>query len=433
MNNLARMFILFALSCAFATNVFSQTAQVTGTVVDSTGSFMAGARVVATNLDTSVAREAVTNASGNYLITALLPGRYRVTSEAMGFKQTRRESVSLAVDQIGRIDFAMEVGDTRQSVTVESSAVLLDTATGTIGSVVENKQIAELPLSGRNPLDLLGLSPGIRIQGNFTGKNGDWGNFSSNGGLANSNVVMVEGLALDLARMNGPSYVPPVDATQEFRVQTNNFSAEYGRTGGAVVNFSIKSGTNMLHGSLYEFLRNNALDGNNFFNNRAGVTLPAFRQNQFGASIGGPIKKDKTFYFANWEDYRQRSSSRSITSVPASLERSGKFSQTRNRNGGVIAIGDALSSRQVNGVWTRDVFPGNIIPTNRINRVGAAVTQVFPLSNIQGDPLTAVNNYATVGGSGTNEHQVVAKVDHNLNSRWKLFGTYANLSAKSFN
>ncbi len=213
------------LSIAWVPCAFGQTAQVTGTVVDTTGLLIAGARVAATNIDTGVARDSITNGSGSYLITALLPGRYRVVSEATGFKQVRREPVILAVDQVGRIDFNMAVGDTKESISVGASAVLL------------------------------GLSPGIRIQGNFTGKNGDWGNFSSNGGLANSNVVMVEGLALDLARMNGPSYVPPVDATQEFRVQTNNFSAEYGRTGGAVVNFSIKSGTNLLHGSLYEFLR----------------------------------------------------------------------------------------------------------------------------------------------------------------------------------
>ena len=424
---------LFALFGSFAICAFSQTAQVTGTVGDPPGSLMVGAKVAATNIDTGVARDTVTNQAGNYLITALLPGRYRITSEAIGFKQIRREPVTLAVDQIARIDFTMEVGDTKESVTVEASAMLLDAATSTIGNVVENRQVVELPLSGRNPLDLVALSPGIRVQGGFGGKNGSWGNFSSNGGLANSNVVMVEGLALDLAQMNSPSFVPPVDSTQEFRVQTNKFSAEYGRTGGAVVNFSIKSGTNELHGSVYEFLRNKALNANNFFNNRAGVKVPAFKQNQFGASIGGPIKKDKTFYFFNWEDYRLRQSSPSITSVPTPLQRAGNFSQTLNAARNVVAIADALTSRQVNGVWTRDVFANNIIPVSRINKVGAAVTQVFPLPNTAGDPVTAVNNYATVGGNGNNEHQIVTKLDHNLNARWKLFGTYSRIWAKTFN
>src|SRR5262249_17736879 len=130
-----------------------------------------------------------------------------------------------------------------------------------------------------------------------------------------------EGLALDLAQMNSPSFVPPVDATQEFRVQTNKFSAEFGRTAGAIVNISIKSGTNELHGSAYEFLRNKQLNANNFFQNRAGNARPNFIQNQFGASLGGPIRKDKTFFFGNWEEYRNRNGSPSITTVPTALER----------------------------------------------------------------------------------------------------------------
>lgn len=423
-----------AILCLFGLAAFSQTAQLTGTVTDASGSVVPNAKVMAVNMDTGVARESVTNQAGNYLITALLPGLYRVTAEAAGFKQLKREGLNLAVDQVGRIDFMMELGETRESITVEAATVLLDSATSTIGTVVSRQQISELPLNGRNPLDLLALSPGIRIQGGFGGKNGSWGNFSSNGGLANANVVMVEGLALDLAQMNAPSFVPPVDSTQEFRVQTNKFSAEYGRTAGAVVNFSIKSGTNELHGSVYEFLRNKVLNANNFFNNRAGVALPAFKQNQFGASIGGPIKRDKTFYFFNWEDFRLRQSSRSITSVPTPLQRSGDFSQTLNAARRMVVIADPLTTRQVpDGGFLRDAFAGNIIPASRISRVAGNVTQVFPLPNTAGNPVTNVNNYATVGGNGNTEHQIVTKLDHNLSNKWKLFGTYSRIWAAQKN
>ena len=294
---------LLALLSLFAACAFSQTAQVTGTLSDQTGAVVPGATVEALNIDTGVTRASTTNEVGNYLITALLPGNYRVTAQAPGFRQVVRESVRLAVDQVGRVDFTMEVGETKESITVEGSAVLLDAATSTVGTVVRNTQVSELPLAGRNPLDLLALSTGIRVQGGFGGKNGAWGNFSSNGGLANANSVMVEGLALDMAQMNSPSFVPPVDATEEFRVQTNNFSAEFGRTAGAIVNFSIKSGTNDIHGSAYEFLRNDALNANNFFFNRGGVPKAPLRQNQFGASVGGPIKRDRTFFFFNWEDF----------------------------------------------------------------------------------------------------------------------------------
>ena len=189
--------------------------------------------------------------------------------------------MTLAVEQVARIDFRMEIGETKESVTVEATAVMLDSETSTVGTVVENRKITEIPLNGRNPLDLVGLSAGIRVQGGFGGKNGSLNNFSSNGGLANANSVMVEGLALDLAQMNSPSFVPPVDATQEFRVQTNTFSAEFGRTSGAVVSMSIKSGTNQIHGSAYEFLRNTVLNANNFFQNRAGNPRPNLIQNQY--------------------------------------------------------------------------------------------------------------------------------------------------------
>ncbi|MDX1983803.1 MAG: carboxypeptidase-like regulatory domain-containing protein [Bryobacteraceae bacterium] len=422
---------LLALAAAAA---FAQNAQMTGTITDSTGAAIPSAQVTATNTETGVSRSSVTNEAGNYLITTLFPGPYRVTASAPGFKQMRRESLTLAVEQVARIDFRMEVGETRESITVESAAVILDAATSTIGTVVENRKITELPLNGRNPLDLVGLSTGIRIQGGFGGKNGSLNNFSSNGGLANANTVQVEGLALDLAQMNAPSFVPPVDATQEFRVQTNTFSAEFGRTAGAVVNISIKSGTNELHGSVYEFLRNKNLNANNFFQNRAGNGRPILIQNQFGGSVGGPIRKDKTFFFGNWEEYRNRNGAPSITTVPTAAERVGDFSQTRNAAGNLIAVADALSTRQLaDGSYTRDVFAGNVIPASRISRVASNVAQIYPVANTRGNPVTNVNNYSTVGGGGINEHQFVGKLDHNLNSRWKLFGTFSRIWADQFN
>jgi len=425
---------LLVLAVVFAIGAYGQTAQLTGTVSDSSGSVVPAAKVVATNIETGVARDSTANEAGNYLITALLPGRYRIVAEAAGFKQMKREPVILAVDQVGKVDFAMEVGETRESITVEAPAVLLDAATSTIGNVVESRQVMELPLNGRDPLDLLGLAPGIRIQGGFGGKNGSWGNFSSNGGLANANVVMVEGLALDLAQMNAPSFVPPVDATEEFRVQTNKFSAEYGRTAGAVVNFSIKSGTNDFHGSAYEFLRNKDLNANNFFFNRANTPRAPLIQNQFGASTGGPIKKDKTFFFVNWEEFRIRQISPSVTTVPTALERTGNFSQTFNSAGNMIAIADPLASHQMpDGSYMREVFPNNIIPTSRISKVAGNVAQIFPLPNSAGNPFTHVTNYATIGGGGTNEHQIVTKFDHNYSARWKFVGTYSRIWAKQFN
>lgn len=285
---------LVTLLGVVAASAWSQTAQITGTITDASGGAVPNTEVTATNVATGVTRSSVTNEAGNYLITSLFPGKYDVAAAASGFKRMRRDSVTLAVEQVAKLDFRMEIGETKESVTIEATAVILDAANSTVGALVENRKITELPLNGRNPLDLVGLSAGIRVQGGFGGKNGSLNNFSSNGGLANANSVMVEGLALDLAQMNSPSFVPPVDATQEFRVQTNTFSAEFGRTSGAVVSMSIKSGTNDFHGTAYEFLRNKVLNANNFFQNRAGNKRPDLIQNQYGASFGGPIKRDKT-------------------------------------------------------------------------------------------------------------------------------------------
>jgi hypothetical protein len=331
--------------------VFAQTAQMTGTITDQTGASVPNTTVTATNVNTGVARSSVTNASGNYLITALLPGVYRVTTQAAGFKQISRDQITLEVDQVARIDFNLTVGEALETVEVQASAVLLNSESSTISALVENRQITELPLNGRDPIEFVALQPGIRVQGNFGGKMvaggtapGNWANFSFNGGLANANVVMVEGLALDLAQMNTPSYVPPVDATQEFRVQSNTFSAEYDRTSGAVVNFSIKSGTNQLHGTAYDFWRNKVLNANDFFQNRIGNRRPPFNLNQFGGAVGGPIQKDKTFFFSNFEEYRRVVTNPSITTVPTPAQIGGDFSQLFNAAGRLVPIADPTTT-----------------------------------------------------------------------------------------
>ncbi len=430
MNALFRI-CMVAAATLLAGTAFAQTAQVTGTVTDPTGAVVSQAKLFVKNLDTGVGRESLTNERGNYIVTALLPGRYQVAAEAAGFKQMRRGPVTLAIDQVARLDFTMEVGTLVESVRVEASGILLDASTSTIGTVVENRQITELPLSGRNPIGLVALTPGVRIQGGFGGK-GQWSNFSVNGGLANANTVLVEGLALDYAQMNSPAYVPPVDATQEFRIQTNNFAAEYGRSSGAVVNFSIKSGTNQLHGTAYEFLRSKSLDANNFFQNRAGNNRAPLTQNQFGASAGGPIRKDRTFFFGNYEGYRRRARSPSITTVPSALERAGDFSRTFNSGGRMVTIADPLTTRAAEGSYARDIFPGNIVPASRASRISTNYLPIWPTANAPGAAFTNLNNFSTLGGGGNNEHQYVTKFDHNLNSRWKFYGTWAHIKGDSF-
>jgi len=417
--------------------LFAQTAQLTGRVTDQSGSVVINAKVSAVNIDTGVVRGTISNETGNFLVTGLLPGSYRFTVEMVGFKQQVRGPLPLAVDQIARLDFALEVGETRETVLVEASAAILDTASSAIGAVVENRQIAELPLNGRDPVDLLGLTAGIRVQQGFGGvlnagggttQSGAWSGFSFNGGIAGANPMLVEGLALDSAVMNLPSYVPPVDATQEFRAQTSTFSAEYGRTTGAVINFSIKSGTNKLHGAAYDYWKNRDLNANNFFQNRAGLPRAAFNQHQYGGSAGGPIQKDRTFFFGNFEEYSIRQTGTSTLTVPTPLQRAGNFSQTFTGAGGLVVIADPLTSaQQPNGSYTRQPFAGNLIPANRFSVVARNVAPVWPAPNTAGTAFTNTNNYQGVSASRNNQHNAVGKFDHNVNAKWKVFGTYARL------
>lgn len=426
----------FAILAALSFHASAQTAELTGTVTDASGAVVPTARVTATNIATGVPRATITNASGNYLITALLPGSYQITTEAVGFKQISQGPVTFVVDQVARIDFVLEVGAAKETVSVSATAVLLDSATSTVGSVIENKQVADLPLSGRDPVNLLALSPGIRLQSGFggvmtaggTAQSGAWSGFSFDGGIAGANPVLVEGLSLDILQMNLPSYVPPLDATQEFRAMTDTFSAEYGRSTGAVINFSVKSGTNQLHGSAYEFLRNTDLNANTFFANRSGTVRPQYIQNQYGGSFGGPIKKDKTFFFANFEEYQVRQSSAALDTVPTPLQRTGNFSQTYTAGGALIAIADPGTTTQLaNGTYTRQVFPGNIIPSSQLSSVASNVAQLYPAPNLPGSTFTNLNNYAGLTRSLNNQQNVIGKFDHNLSDRWKIFGTYGKL------
>jgi len=256
-------------------------------------------------------RNTTTSDSGYYTAPLLDLGRYQVNVEVSGFKSVTRTNITLQVDQVARIDFKLELGSAAESVQVQAEAALLDAATSSLGQVVENRRITELPVNGRNTLAFVELTPGVRMQfavdsNPYTQALINRGNFSANGGIADANEELVDGAPVSTARAFGIGWQPPVDATQEFKVETNNYSAEFGRSSGAVVNLSIKSGTNHLHGTLYEFFRNSDLDSNPFFQNKAGLPKLPLRYNQYGGSAGGPIKRDKTFYFANVEFFDQR-------------------------------------------------------------------------------------------------------------------------------
>ncbi|MBL8223133.1 MAG: TonB-dependent receptor, partial [Bryobacterales bacterium] len=289
-----------------------------------------------------------------------------------------RSGLTLDEGQTLRLDLMLEVGQVSERVEVSGAAPLLETEGATVSTVVPNQKILDMPTYGRNPLQFALLVPGVRATGSF----GDLpvSSFSGNaasigGGISATNNYMVDGIPSENWASGNIMNPLSVDATEEFRLIVRNPSAEFGRTGGGVINLISKSGTNELHGSVYEFNRNKVLRANDFFSNRAGRARQPFNFNQWGATLGGPIKKDRTFFFFNWEQFKQRTASTSIRSVPTEAQRAGDFSQTLTAAGALVQIYDPFSTRTdptnpTNRI--RDQFPGNRVPASRISSVAQA-------------------------------------------------------------
>jgi hypothetical protein len=408
----------------------SQKAEVTGNITDSSGALVPGVQVTVTNVGTDDKRTITSSETGLYTVPLLDPGKYEITARKEGFRTVTRSGIELHVNQTVRVDISLEVGALTESVQVTGAVAALQAETSDLGHVVENRQVLELPLNGRNTIALANLAAGVRPQGTFgnnsaTGNYTGWGNFSANGGLANANEVLVDGLPATTAAIGGVAMMPAVDATEEFKVQTNNFEAEFDRTAGGIINLSLKSGTNAYHGSIYEFLRNDKFDAADFFTNRAGAHKPKLRYNQFGASAGGPIKRDKTFFFGSWESFRQGSAMVYTSTVPTALEQSGDFSRTLAASGALRSIYDPLTTQLVGSTYTRTPFAGNVLPLSRIDPVSAKLAKyLWPAGNTQGAAFTNVNNFGTSSMVTTNQDAYTAKIDHHFNANNRLSGSY---------
>lgn len=276
----------------------AQTAIVVGHVTDPSGANIASAKVTATSTGTPVVSSTVTTNDGRFTLPFLQPGSYDITAEATGFTAAKRPNVKLDVDQTANLDFSLQIGSERQIVEVSAAAPLLQTETSGVGQEIENKTVVTLPLNGRDYTQLVTLSPGAAPNPNSRASNG----FSLNGGSTLQTQITLDGtdntnrgIGTDTANVNVIS--PSIDAIQEFKVETANYSAQYGRSAGGVVVATLKSGTNQFHGNLFEFLRNDAFDARGFFANRNNLSAPRLRRNQFGATLGGPMVRNKLFFF----------------------------------------------------------------------------------------------------------------------------------------
>ena len=380
------------------------TATILGTVRDPSGASIAGVEVVATNMDTGFTRRTTTDQSGYYVIQYLPVGTYQVNIEASGFKRFAQTGIVLDVDRHARIDPVLDVGAVTESVQVSGDAPAVETTRVALGDTVSNAEILNLPLVGRDVYELLNITAGVQNNesSNAFGPPGNQVSVfgSSNAGTGGVNYTLDGGMNVQSLRNTG-NPAPNPDAVQEFRVTTHMFDAEYGRFGGGVVNVITKSGTNSYHGSLFHFLRNDRL------NARAWNTLEKqrVRRNQFGGSFGGPIKRDKLFFFTSYSGLRDRQVARSNSArVPTELERRGDFSQ---------------SSFTVRDPLTRAPFPGNRIPVERFDPTAKNILDKYvPLSNLPGSFYEAQVSYAPRNDDFT------GKLDYNISSRHQLMGSY---------
>jgi len=417
----------------------STSAQITGTITDPSGAVVPQASIRVVQSGTGLVRETQSNDAGNYVVPLLPPGKYRITAEKQGFKPMVRPEIELQVDQVARIDFVLQVGDATQTVEVAAPAPLLDQETSALGQVIDNRTILQMPLNGRMAFRLVQLTSGVLTTASSNGQFGDISVgtfddnvFSVNGGRARTNEVMVDGVPSTTGFLNLFTHVPSVDSTQEFKVQSNAMSAEWGRFGGGVINVSTRSGTNQFHGSLFEFFRNSAMDANDFFNKRAGKDTPPFRMNQFGGTLGGPVSlgkiyngRNRTFFFIDYEGTRWRRGDVYITTAPSALERSGNFTQTLTNTGQMIQIYDPVTTRAnpaQAGQFVRDPFPGNVIPPTRLDPVGVNLVKFYPAPNTAGDPFTATNNFVSNAARRINKDSGGARLDHSLKDSWRIFG-----------
>ena len=424
----------------FSSALYSQTfyGSILGVVTDASNAAMPGATVNLTNSGTGDRRSVITGADGTYRFVNLVPGDYKMDIEQAGFKRYTRDQISVNVDAAVRIDVGMQVGDVTQAVDVHADAPLLQTESANLSQVVGARAVQELPLNGRNVLNLIALAPGVVPQGSsegsLTGKNVfSAGNYQIGGGTANQSATYFDGVPVNDTYGNIVALTPSADAVSEFRVQTSNNTAEYGRYTGGVINMASKSGTNDFHGSAYEFFRNKVLNATNFFANRTGAGRAPFSQNQFGATGGGPIKKDKLFFFAGYEGYRQRQGNLFLLSVPTTQLLAGDFSEYRGTTGNVIPIYDPLTtcgqldnSPCGTGTVQRSQFPNNMIPSSRINSVAKKFLDfpIYAKPTGSGDLYTHNNNFAKNVATGGNNDQGNFRGDWNISENQRAFARY---------
>jgi len=436
------LLIALLIPCSIKAQV--QNGTIVGTVTDPAGKVVPDASVTLNQAATGLVLHGQTNSEGQYTFPQLLPGQYTVSVEKQGFQKSVA-TLTLTVGQIAEADIALSVGRESQTVTVQGeNAAALDTQTSNLDYTVQSRQVNDLPLNGRNPYGLAILSPGIAA-GQYFGVGvavargavvaAATNNFQSNGGIGGSNEVLLDGVSIVVCCQGQPAVTPSVEVVSQFKVVTSDPPAQYGRTSGAVLNIATKSGTNQLHGSVYDFLRNDKLDAANFFTKRSGVYpypghndfRPPHRSNQFGVFVGGPVLlprvyngKDKTFFTFGYEGVRNLAPAVSLLTVPTALMRQGIFTEAPtvvydpNSYNATTGQRSPIPAASCNGT----AYPaGYCVPESALSPVAKALLPLFPAPNLSG----VVNNYSSVQTITDTDNQFNFRVDHNFSEKQRAF------------
>jgi len=409
------------------------TGTIVGSVTDTTGAVVAGAKITVKNMDKGTTLPFETDLSGAYRAPFLIPGTYQVTVEKAGFRTETRSGLVLQVDQQAKVDFTLTVGQVTETVSVTAAAPLVESQSASLGQVVNQQAVEALPLNGRNFAQLVWLAPGVttgQVGENLSGASSfnprAASDFNALGSQANANAWLVDGIVNNEETYNTVIVQPSVESIQEFKVLTGTFSSEFGR-GAGVVSVSTRSGSNEFHGSAMDFVRNTVLNARNYFSSPT-QPKPPFRRNQFEGSFGGPViipkvynGRDHTFVFLDYFGERQVQGLSFVNSVPTAAVRSGDFSQYAKSGGAVIPIYNPLTTAMSGSQTVRQQFPNNMIPAGMLNTVGLTVASLYPLPNQPGN----FNNYLDTADRTINDNGGTARVDHTFGQKDTMFARYS--------
>src|SRR5208337_3204 len=438
---------LFLLCAPIIVNAQVDSGKIVGTVKDASGAIVSAATVTVTETQTNAEMKIATNNAGEYVVTELKPGVYTVKAERAGFKTAVEAPFKLDINQVVRVDFSLVVGSVQEQIIVTAAEPLVESETSSIGQVIEESRVHQLPINGRNFMQLAYLSPGVNMGPASTGSTGNVqqgnipedergnGSVQVNGLWATNNNYLLNGFDNNEQQIGFELIEPPVDAIQEFKVQTNNFSADIGK-GGAVVNVVTKAGTNRFHGSAVEFLRNSFMDAKNYFDDPS-APIPSFKRNEFGGSFGGPIFRDRTFFFVDYQGRRIRTSETYLSPVPTPSEVGGNFSDLLTGSSPLIIVDPVTNTPFMGNGSQPNVIvpcssPGGLSPIGQacLDPAALNVVALFPQPNVSPN-LGALFLYNPVNSNNQDSFDV--RIDHQFTSKDSFFGIFSYGNVQDYN